>query len=96
MTDIVMIVGAEKLLVPSHGEVFLNAMAGSDHDWESCYGVTPPALFAMVAQAHMQKYGTSEEQIAHVSVKNHNPFSETTPMPIIKRARLLKRSWVRK
>jgi acetyl-CoA C-acetyltransferase len=72
MTDIVMIVGAEKLLVPSHGEVFLNAMAGSDHDWESCYGVTPPALFAMVAQAHMKKFGTTEEQIAHVSVKNHN------------------------
>ncbi len=72
MTDMVMIIGVEKLLIPSHGEVFLNAMAGSDREWESCYGVTPPPLFAMVAQAHMQKYGTTEEQIAHVSVKNHN------------------------
>jgi acetyl-CoA C-acetyltransferase len=72
MTDLVMIVGVEKIMVPSHGEIFLNAMAGSDREWESCYGVTPPPLFAMVAQAHMRKYGTTEEQIAEVSVKNHN------------------------
>ncbi len=72
MTDLVMIVGVEKIMVPSHGEIFLNAMAGSDREWESCYGVTPPPLFAMVAQAHMHKYGTTEEQIAEVSVKNHN------------------------
>ncbi len=72
MTDMAMVLGVEKIMVPSHGEIFLNAMAGSDREWESCYGITPPPLFAMVAQAHMQKFNTTEEQIAHVSVKNHN------------------------
>jgi len=72
LTDLVMIIGAEKVMVPSHQEIFLNAMGGGDREWEGCFGVTPPPLFAMVAQAHMKKYGTTEEQIAMVSVKNHN------------------------
>ncbi|MBW1736155.1 MAG: hypothetical protein JRJ69_01055 [Deltaproteobacteria bacterium] len=78
LTDLVMVVGVEKVMVPSHKEIFLNAMAGSDREWESCFGVTPPPLFAMVAQAHMQKFGTTEEQLALVSVKNHN-HSKTNP-----------------
>ena len=72
LTDLVMIIGVEKVMVPSHQEIFLNSMGGGDREWESCFGVTPPPLFAMVAQAHMNKYGTTEEQLAMVSVKNHN------------------------
>jgi len=72
LTEMVMVVGAEKVLVPSHQEIFLNSMAGSDREWESCFGVTPPVLFAMVAQAHMNQFGTTEEQLALVAVKNHN------------------------
>jgi acetyl-CoA C-acetyltransferase len=72
LTKMVLVIGAEKILIPSHEEVFLNAMAGCDREWESCFGVTPPPLFAMVAQAHMKQYGTTEEQLALVAVKNHN------------------------
>lgn len=72
LTDMVMVLGAEKVMVPSHGEIFLNAMGAGDREWEGCFGVTPPPLFAMAAQAHMKKYGTTEEQLALVSVKNHN------------------------
>ncbi len=72
LTEMVMVVGAEKVMIPSHQEIFLNSMAGCDREWESCFGVTPPPLFAMVAQAHMNQFGTTEEQLALVSVKNHN------------------------
>jgi acetyl-CoA C-acetyltransferase len=72
LTEMVMVVGAEKVMIPSHQEIFLNSMAGGDREWESCFGVTPPPLFAMVAQAHMNQFGTTEEQLALVSVKNHN------------------------
>jgi acetyl-CoA C-acetyltransferase len=47
-------------------------MAGFDREWEACFGVTPPPVFAMMAKEHMKKYGTTEEQLALVSVKNHN------------------------
>ena len=69
--DLVMCMGAEKVLIPVHEEIFLNAMAGGDREWETCFGLVPPAMFALCAQAHMQKYGTTEEQLARVAVKNH-------------------------
>jgi len=72
LSDMVMVLGVEKIMIPSHQEIFLNSIGGGDREWEGCYGVTPPALFAMSAQAHMGKYGTTEEQMAMVSVKNHN------------------------
>lgn len=78
--DMVMVVGAEKMLLPKAlgGEVFFNASTGLDMDWEGCFGLTPPGLFAMAAQQHMRKYGTTEEQLAMVAVKNHN-HSKNTP-----------------
>ncbi len=34
-------------------------------------GLTFPGVFALIARAHMEKYGTTEEQMAAVAVKNH-------------------------
>ena len=41
-----------------------------DITWESPFGYTMPAGYAMYARAHMAKYGTTEEQLARVRVKN--------------------------
>jgi len=38
--------------------------------WESPFGMTMPAAFAMFARAHMAEYGTTEEQLTKVRVKN--------------------------
>ncbi len=77
----VMVVGAEKLQVPVPDEIFLNMSTGLDRDWEACQGVTAPIMFAMCAQSHMRKYGTTKEQLARVAVKNHahsvnNPYAQ--------------------
>jgi acetyl-CoA C-acetyltransferase len=40
--------------------------------WEGVCGVTFPGLYAMMAVAHMNKYGTKREQLAAVAVKNHH------------------------
>jgi len=44
-------------------------------------GITMPGAFAAIAQAHMDKYGTTREQIAKQSVKSHknavtNPYAQ--------------------
>ncbi|MGH7418941.1 MAG: thiolase C-terminal domain-containing protein, partial [Candidatus Rokuibacteriota bacterium] len=39
--------------------------------WEQPAGLTFPGVFALIARAHMTKYWTTEEQMAHVAVKNH-------------------------
>ena len=79
-SDMVMVVGAEKLQVINPDEIFLNMSTGLDRDWEACQGVTAPMMFSLCAQAHMKKYGTTQEQLAAVAVKNHshsknNPYA---------------------
>lgn len=72
LAELIMVLGVEKLNLPNMDEAIFNMGAGVDRDWEACYGVTAPPSFALAAQAHMNRYGTTEEQLALVSVKNHN------------------------
>ncbi len=72
LADLVMVLGVEKLNVPGGEEAILNMGTGVDREWEAAHGLTAPPCFALAAQAHMARYGTTEEQLAMVSVKNHN------------------------
>ncbi len=71
--DVGLAIGVEKLTKPGGG--FLPIVAD---DLDSAMGRVMPAAFAMQAKLHMERYGTSVEQMALVSVKNranamHNP-----------------------
>lgn len=69
--DVVMVVGGDKLYTPQRWEVNYSELASVDHDWDGAQGLgLPPPVFAMVAQQHMKQYGTTEEQLARVAVKN--------------------------
>jgi acetyl-CoA C-acetyltransferase len=53
----------------------------SSQDYEAFHGVTFPGLYAMMAHAHMHKYGTTKRHLAEVAVKNHlhgslNPLAQ--------------------
>jgi benzoylsuccinyl-CoA thiolase BbsB subunit len=58
-------IGAEKLTTPGGG--FLPIVAD---DLDSSMGRVMPAAFAMQARLHMERYGTTREQMAKVAVKN--------------------------
>lgn len=69
--DVVMVVGGEKLNGPQRWEGHFDPLFGCDHDWDAGTGMFfPPTFFGMVAKHHMRKYGTTEEQMAMVAVKN--------------------------
>lgn len=70
--DLAMAIGAEKMTeVDTLTAVELIGRAGS-YLWEfENFGMTFPAYYALHAVAHMHKYGTTEEDLALVSVKNH-------------------------
>jgi len=70
-TNITMAAGVEKMTDVSPEDAMDILMAAGDREWEGIHGATFPALYAMIARAHMDKYGTSEEDLAHVSAKNH-------------------------
>ena len=71
MNDIVLAGGVEKMLDVDGGEATYALATAADQEYECFHGVTFPGLYAMIARAHMKKYGTTREQLAHVSVKNH-------------------------
>lgn len=52
-------------------EEVASGLMGAGSDEERQAGVTFPGLYAMLSKSHMQKYGTTREQMAAVSVKNH-------------------------
>lgn len=71
VSDIVLVGGGERVLnVPTAESTEYFAYC-SDAMWEQPAGLTFPGVFALIARAHMTKYGTTEEQMAHVAVKNH-------------------------
>jgi acetyl-CoA C-acetyltransferase len=76
LADLVMVVGVEKLNQPSGDEAILNMGTGVDREWEAAFGLTAPPCFALAAQRHMAAYGTTEEQLALVGVKNHTHASK--------------------
>jgi acetyl-CoA C-acetyltransferase len=68
--ETVLVVGAEKMTdFPPEEISALLMRAGSEEEREA--GLTFPALYALLAKAHMQEFGTTREHMAHVAVKNH-------------------------
>ncbi len=72
ISDIVLVGGVEKMTdIDGAGATYALATA-ADQEYEVYNGVTFPGLYAMMARAHMHKYGTTRKQLAQVSVKNHD------------------------
>ena len=70
--DIVMVGGVEKMTHRSTSDVTEFLAMASDFPFEQWHGMTFPGLYALMATAHMHRYGTTEEQMAMVAVKNHH------------------------
>ena len=71
MSDVVLAGGVEKMTDCSGDHATMALATAADAEYESYQGITFPGLYAMIAKAHMEKYGTTREQLAMVSVKNH-------------------------
>jgi len=69
--DVVMAGGVEKMTHRSTAEATESLAMASDYPIEQFNGMTFPGLFALMATAHMHRYGTTERQMALVAVKNH-------------------------
>ncbi len=70
--DVVMVGGFEKMTHRATSEATEYLAMAADYPFEQWNGATFPGLFALMATAHMHEYGTTEEQMALVAVKNHH------------------------
>jgi acetyl-CoA C-acetyltransferase len=69
--DCVIVGGVEKM-TDIYAEQAATTLGGAgDQEWEVFVGATFPAIYALMARRHMHEYGTTEEQMAAVAVKNH-------------------------
>ena len=79
LADIAVAFGVEKMYMPDMAEAQTNMACVSDREWDGVNGLSAPPFFAMTAQRHMREYGTTKEQMALVSVKNHH-YSSMNPL----------------
>lgn len=72
--DVVLVGGVERcspetgLDTPEMTHIFMSA---SHKLYEQPAGIPFPGVFALLTKRHMHEYGTTEEQLAHVAIKNH-------------------------
>jgi acetyl-CoA C-acetyltransferase len=71
MHDIVVVGGVEKMTDLGVNTVSDILGGAGDQEWELFFGATFPAIYALMARRHMQEFGTTEEMMASVAVKNH-------------------------
>ncbi|MEM0201364.1 MAG: thiolase domain-containing protein [Candidatus Micrarchaeaceae archaeon] len=71
MHNIVVVGGVEKMTDVTTSEATTALGGAGDQEWELSQGITFPGLYALMAKRHMHDYGTTEEQLASVAVKNH-------------------------
>jgi acetyl-CoA C-acetyltransferase len=67
--DVVSVIGIQKMSEISSAESQERMGRGADIQWESPFGTMMPAYYAMYAQAHMDQYGTTLEDLAAIRVK---------------------------
>ncbi len=70
-SDIVIAGGVEKMTDCSGDDATYALATAADQEYEVFHGATFPGLYAMMARRHMHEFGTTQEQLAHVAVKNH-------------------------
>ena len=67
--DVVAVIGFQKMSEISSAESQERMGRGADIQWESPFGTMMPAYYAMFAKAHMEKYGTTPDDLALIRVK---------------------------
>ena len=89
LSEVALVVGVEKAQdcfdwaqLKTTPEVLKSIAYSADMTWEFPLGAYAASSYALLATAHMRKYGTTEAQAALVSVKNHgnalrNPYAQS-------------------
>lgn len=79
--DIVLCAGGEKMTDVTTEKATRIIAQGADLTWEYFTGLTLPSSVALYVSRYMERWGAVEEDLAHISVKNHyygarNPYAQ--------------------
>jgi acetyl-CoA acetyltransferase len=83
MADVIVVSMADSMRSGLTREQAMQVQASTGHpEFEQPYGVTVPAYYALIAQAHMAEFGTTEAQFAGIAVacREHASRNPTAQM----------------
>jgi len=94
---VMLVLGTEKMSDVNQTEAMNTISVASDWENEGMFGATFPALYGFMARRHMMEYGTTEEQLAMPTVKNHAnaahnewaQFQRPVPIEVVMKSGLL-------
>ncbi|MCK4760902.1 MAG: thiolase domain-containing protein [Candidatus Aminicenantes bacterium] len=69
--NVVAVIGCQKMTELATPEILALMGRVGEVQWESVFGTTFPAYYALFAQRHMHEFGTKREQLLEVAIKNH-------------------------
>ncbi|MFC5973338.1 thiolase domain-containing protein [Halomarina salina] len=69
--DVVLAGGVEVMTDVSNDAVRFWLGVSGETEWERLSGTTFAGVYAQMASAHMEEYGTTQDHLSHVAVKNH-------------------------
>ena len=69
--EVVVVVGCQKMTELSTPEILALMGRVGEVQWESIFGTTFPAYYALFAKRHMYEFGTTRDDLFAVAVKNH-------------------------
>ncbi len=84
MHEIVLVLGVQKMLENPTSEILKIMGRSGDVQFEAPFGTTFANYYAMYANSHMAKYGTTSEQLASVAVKNHH-YGSMNPLAMFQK-----------
>ena len=82
--DVVAVIGCQKMTELSTPEILALMGRVGEVQWESGFGTTFPAYYALFARRHMHEFGTTRENLLQVAVKNHH-YGAMNPMALFRK-----------
>jgi acetyl-CoA C-acetyltransferase len=82
--DCVAVIGCQKMTELETAEILALMGRVGEVQWESVFGTTFPAYYALFAKRHMHEFGTKREQLLEVAIKNHH-YGAMNPKALFKK-----------
>ncbi|MBW2984203.1 thiolase family protein [Candidatus Woesearchaeota archaeon] len=83
--DNVLVLGVDKIASSTTMTITKEIMNANDNVWEQQEGIIFPCQNALIAQQHMIKYGTTADDLALISLKNHSNAYHNPKAPFYKK-----------
>ena len=89
--EVVAVIGCQKMTELNTAEILALMGRVGDVQWESVFGTTFPGYYAMFAQRHRHEFGTSQDHLIAVAMKNHH-YGASNPKALFQKEITVKKA----